>query len=406
MTTLAALSLHFPFVWYGFLLLFGLALGSFYNVVIYRLPRMLTQTADDERITLSTPGSSCPQCRQPIAWRDNIPLLSFLWLGRRARCCQAPIAWSYPLTELATGLLFILAGALLAPGLPLAGGLVLLSFLLILARIDARTQLLPDRLTLPLLWAGLLFNLNEVYIALPDAVAGAMAGYLALWSVYWLFRLLTGKEALGYGDFKLLAALGAWCGWQVLPQVLLLASASGLVWTLLQRLWTRQSLQQPLAFGPWLALAGGGIFLWQQMDLAFANRLAGQDAARQRRLRVFFAAAGRGGVGRIVRPDVLRIASLHLFLHLAVAPLPEGAQIAGDLQRTLGRRQQLQHQRHPPLGDHRRRGLAEHLLHTHRQRWRVLRMVSDRQAAAGRHGIVRRQLAIQLLAQRPWQPVL
>ncbi len=139
MTTLAALSLHFPFVWYGFLLLFGLALGSFYNVVIYRLPRMLTQTADDERITLSTPGSSCPQCRQPIAWRDNIPLLSFLWLGRRARCCQAPIAWSYPLTELATGLLFILAGALLAPGLPLAGGLVLLSFLLILARIDART---------------------------------------------------------------------------------------------------------------------------------------------------------------------------------------------------------------------------------------------------------------------------
>ena len=152
-----------------------------------------------------------------------------------------------------------------AAGLPLAGGLVLLSFLLILARIDARTQLLPDRLTLPLLWAGLLFNLNEVYIALPDAVAGAMAGYLALWSVYWLFRLLTGKEALGYGDFKLLAALGAWCGWQVLPQVLLLASASGLVWTLLQRLWTRQSLQQPLAFGPWLALAGGGIFLWQQM---------------------------------------------------------------------------------------------------------------------------------------------
>ncbi len=126
MTTLAALSLHFPFVWYGFLLLFGLALGSFYNVVIYRLPRMLTQTADDERITLSTPGSSCPQCRQPIAWRDNIPLLSFLWLGRRARCCQAPIAWSYPLTELATGLLFILAsisrnGSFASAG-PAAGG--------------------------------------------------------------------------------------------------------------------------------------------------------------------------------------------------------------------------------------------------------------------------------------------
>ncbi len=285
---IAALSL----VWYGFLLLFGLALGSFYNVVIYRLPRMLTQTADDERITLSTPGSSCPQCRQPIAWRDNIPLLSFLWLGRRARCCQAPIAWSYPLTELATGLLFILAGALLAPGLPLAGGLLLLSFLLMLARIDARTQLLPDRLTLPLLWAGLLFNLNEVYIALPDAVAGAMAGYLALWSVYWLFRLLTGKEALGYGDFKLLAALGAWCGWQVLPQVLLLASACGLVWTLLQRLWTRQSLQQPLAFGPWLALAGGAFSLAAD-GLAVTARLAGQDTARPADYE-YFCCAGSG----------------------------------------------------------------------------------------------------------------
>lgn len=319
MTTLAALSLHFPFVWYGFLLLFGLALGSFYNVVIYRLPRMLTQTADDERITLSTPGSSCPQCRQPIAWRDNIPLLSFLWLGRRARCCQAPIAWSYPLTELATGLLFILAGALLAPGLPLAGGLVLLSFLLILARIDARTQLLPDRLTLPLLWAGLLFNLNEVYIALPDAVAGAMAGYLALWSVYWLFRLLTGKEALGYGDFKLLAALGAWCGWQVLPQVLLLASASGLVWTLLQRLWTRQSLQQPLAFGPGWRWPAGVFFSGSRWSSVCepTGRAGCRPAAAATSI---FAAAGRGGVGRIVRPDVLRIASLHLFLHLAVAP--------------------------------------------------------------------------------------
>ncbi len=162
---------------------------------------------------------------------------------------------------------------------------MLLSFLLILARIDARTQLLPDRLTLPLLWAGLLFNLNEVYIALPDAVAGAMAGYLALWSVYWLFRLLTGKEALGYGDFKLLAALGAgaagrfcrrcccslrpagWCG----PYCNACGPGS------------RCSSRWPSA---WLALAGG-VFSLAADGLAFANRLAGQDAARQRRLRVF-----------------------------------------------------------------------------------------------------------------------
>ena len=338
MTTLAALSLHFPFVWYGFLLLFGLALGSFYNVVIYRLPRMLTQTADDERITLSTPGSSCPQCRQPIAWRDNIPLLSFLWLGRRARCCQAPIAWSYPLTELATGLLFILAGALLAPGLPLAGGLVLLSFLLILARIDARTQLLPDRLTLPLLWAGLLFNLNEVYIALPDAVAGAMAGYLALWSVYWLFRLLTGKEALGYGDFKLLAALGACCGWQVLLQVLLLASASGLVWTPLQRLWTgsRRSSRWPSASAGALA---SWYFSWQQMIQRLRNRLAGCRSGAA----IYFCC--RGSARQSDRPARRRDSVPSSLLHLC-SPSPEGRSDRGQIRSgRQSRRQQPSNQR-------------------------------------------------------------
>ncbi|MEY8941367.1 A24 family peptidase [Klebsiella michiganensis] len=149
--------------------------------------------------------------------------------------------------------------------MPLLGGLIFVSVLLLLAAIDAQTQLLPDRLTLPLLWAGLLFNLSDTFAPLAEAVIGAMVGYLSLWSVYWVFRLLTGKEALGYGDFKLLAALGAWLGWQPLPQTLLLASASGLVWTLLQRLVTRRSLEQPLAFGPWLALAGGGIFLWSQV---------------------------------------------------------------------------------------------------------------------------------------------
>ncbi len=255
---------------------------------------------------------------------------------------------------------------------------MLLSFLLILARIDARTQLLPDRLTLPLLWAGLLFNLNEVYIALPDAVAGAMAGYLALWSVYWLFRLLTGKEALGYGDFKLLAALGA--------LVRLAGSAAGAVARFGQRAGVDPAATP---VDPAVAAAAAGLrppgWRWPAGVFFSGSRWSsvceptGRAGCRPAAAATsIFAAAGRGGVGRIVRPDVLRIASLHLFLHLAVAPLPEGAQIAGDLQRTLGRRQQLQHQRHPSLGDHRRRGLAEHLLHTHRQRWRVLRMVSDR----------------------------
>lgn len=253
---------QYPLIWSGFLLLFGLAFGSFFNVVIHRLPLMMEQT---EAMNLCFPASFCPQCRQPIAWRDNIPLLSFMWLKGRSRCCGLPIPHRYPLIELASGALFMLVGYLFPPGIPLLGGLLLLSILLILAAIDAQTQLLPDRLTLPLLWAGLLFNLSDTFVPLAEAVVGAMAGYLSLWSVYWVFRLLTAKEALGYGDFKLLAALGAWLGWQALPQTLLLASASGLVWTLLQRLVSRQSLQQPLAFGPWLALAGGGIFLWGQV---------------------------------------------------------------------------------------------------------------------------------------------
>ncbi|HCB1497288.1 prepilin peptidase [Klebsiella oxytoca] len=261
-TWLEEFAAQFPLVWVSFLFFFGLAFGSFFNVVIHRLPIMMEQVGG---INLCFPASFCPQCCQPIAWRDNIPLLSFLWLKGHSRCCRLPISRRYPLVELATGMLFALVGYLMPPGMPLLGGLLLLSVLLILAAIDAQTQLLPDRLTLPLLWSGLLFNLNDTFVPLADAVIGAMAGYLSLWTVFWGFRLLTGKEALGYGDFKLLAALGAWSGWQVLPQTLLLASASGLVWTLLQRLVTRQSLQQPLAFGPWLALAGGGIFLWSQV---------------------------------------------------------------------------------------------------------------------------------------------
>ncbi len=241
---------QYPSIWGGFLFLSGLAFGSFFNVVIHRLPLMMERA---EGVNLCLPASFCPQCRQPIAWRDNIPLLSFLFLKGRSRCCGEPISPRYPLMELATGALFMLVGYLIPPGIPLLGGLIFVSVLLILAAIDAQTQLLPDRLTLPLLWAGLLFNLSDTFAPLAEAVIGAMVGYLSLWSVYWVFRLLTGKEALGYGDFKLLAALGAWLGWQPLPQ------------TLLQRLVTRRSLEQPLAFGPWLALAGGGIFLWSQV---------------------------------------------------------------------------------------------------------------------------------------------
>ena len=241
----------------------GAILGSFLGVVVDRVPGMVMEEAC--RSNLLFPASHCPVCQHALRAWENIPLLSWLALRGRCRCCQSAIPLRLFLLELVMALFFGVT-AWWIPGLASLFSLwVLAAFLLPLAMIDGQHQLLPDCLTQPLLWAGLLFHAFSHGLPLRDALLGAVAGYLSLWLVYWAFRLLTRREGLGYGDFKLLAALGAWCGWQVLPQVLLLASACGLVWTLLQRLWTRQSLQQPLAFGPWLALAGGGIFLWQQM---------------------------------------------------------------------------------------------------------------------------------------------
>ncbi|WON76406.1 A24 family peptidase [Serratia sp. UGAL515B_01] len=260
----------FPLIWLCSVGGLGAIVGSFLNVVIYRLPVMLETRWQREallqlaqplpentpRFNLLLPHSCCPRCQQPIVARDNVPLLSFLWLKGKARCCGARISWRYPLVELATASLFMLAAAVLPLGMPLMGVWIFLSFLLVLAVIDLRTQLLPDALTLPLLWIGLFFNLQGHFVDLEEATVGAMAGYLCLWALFWLFKLATEKDALGYGDFKLLAALGAWLGWQALPQVVLLAASCGLVFTLVQRVVTRKSFDQPLAFGPWLALGG------------------------------------------------------------------------------------------------------------------------------------------------------
>ncbi|MGM3175215.1 prepilin peptidase [Dickeya lacustris] len=268
---LFAFASAFPRAWLVALLLLGFIIGSFLNVVIYRLPHMLDRRWQQEarfqlgmpvgassgRYDLIWPPSSCPHCHQRVKARDNIPLVSWLWLRGRARCCGGEISGLYPLTECLTGLLFVLAGVLWPPGIALLGALIGFSLLLVLAIIDARTQLLPDVLTLPLLWLGLLFNLSDTFVPLSEAVIGAMAGYLSLWSIYWGFRLLTGRDALGHGDFKLLSALGAWVGWQALPNVVLIASLAGLLITLAWRVLRRTSMQQPLAFGPWLALAGG-----------------------------------------------------------------------------------------------------------------------------------------------------
>ncbi|XKE47176.1 A24 family peptidase [Halomonas organivorans] len=247
----------------------GLCLGSFLNVVIVRLPVMLMhewraearealelESETPPTFNLVTPRSMCPRCEAPIAWHDNLPLLG--WLKRRGRCasCRSPISPQYPLVELAGGLLALAVVALYGASLE---GLFILGAclaLLAMAVIDLRTQLLPDILTLPLLWAGLLYQLVFQPLQLPSAVVGAMAGYLALWSFYWLFKWVTGKEGMGYGDFKLLAALGAWLGWPFLPMVLILAAGAGAVVGVIVQLAVPRLRGAPMPFGPWLAAAG------------------------------------------------------------------------------------------------------------------------------------------------------
>lgn len=260
---------HPPLIVWLIVLITGLCLGSFLNVVITRLPVMLMQhwrsearaalELDNEpspRFNLAIPGSMCPRCEAPIAWHDNLPLIG--WLKRRGRCaaCQKPISIQYPLVEMAAGLLALAVLAL--HGLT-AESLFTYSaclMLLALAVIDFRTQLLPDVITLPLLWAGLLFQLLFQPFMLPNAVMGAMIGYLSLWSFYWLFKLVTGKEGMGYGDFKLLAALGAWLGWSFLPLILVLSAGLGAIVGLVAQACSPHLRGTPLPFGPFLALAG------------------------------------------------------------------------------------------------------------------------------------------------------
>ncbi|MHB0774323.1 prepilin peptidase [Halomonas sp. WWR20] len=249
--------------------LLGLVLGSFLNVVIARLPIMLMRqwraearealemTAEESpRFNLLLPASQCPACATPIAWHDNVPLLG--WLKRRGRCarCMTRISPQYPLVELAGGILAVAVVALHGPTLASLALFGACLTLLALAVIDFRLQLLPDLLTLPLLWAGLLYQWLFQPLLLESAVLGAMAGYLVLWSFYWLFKLITGKEGMGYGDFKLLAALGAWLGWQSLPLLLILSAGLGAVVGIALQLAMPRLRGAPMPFGPYLAFAG------------------------------------------------------------------------------------------------------------------------------------------------------
>ncbi|MFQ5760956.1 MAG: prepilin peptidase [Acidiferrobacterales bacterium] len=258
----------------------GLVIGSFLNVVIHRLPAMLertwlrqcqemsgaetSQTDTEEPYNLITPRSRCPHCNHNITALQNIPVISFLWLKGQCVACGHPISWRYPIVELLTAILSMVV--VWHFGITFAGGaaLVFTWIVIALAVIDFDHQILPDNLTLPLIWVGLLLNLypNPIFTPLPSAVIGAVAGYLSLWSVFHIFKLITGKEGMGYGDFKLFAAFGAWLGWQSLPLIILLASFVGAIVGGALILMLGRDRQLPIPFGPFLCAAGWIALLW------------------------------------------------------------------------------------------------------------------------------------------------
>jgi leader peptidase (prepilin peptidase)/N-methyltransferase len=256
-------------------LIVGLCVGSFMNVVIHRLPKMLDrgwrqQCAElrgeelpgEPAYNLVVPRSGCPACGHMITALENIPVVSWLFLRGRCSACKAAISIRYPVVELLGGLLAAYAIYHYGPTLKGGGSCVLLWTLLALTMIDADTQLLPDDLTLPLLWAGLIVNLWGTFVPLTSAVIGAVAGYLSLWAVYWIFKLIRGKEGMGYGDFKLLAALGAWLGWQMLPLIVLLSSLVGAVIGIGLIVLKGRDHNVPIPFGPYLAIAGMIALFW------------------------------------------------------------------------------------------------------------------------------------------------
>lgn len=271
-----------PTLFIALSVVFGLMVGSFLNVVIYRLPKIMEREwhsnclelqgktpEQTEPFSLAKPRSACPNCGYKITALENIPLLSYAWLQGKCSACKTKISVRYPLVELATGALIGLASYTFGYGATAAFAWVFIFALITLTMIDFDTQLLPDDITLPLLWIGLLFNINNGFTNLQSAVIGAMAGYLILWSIYWLFKLVTGKEGMGYGDFKLLAAIGAWFGWQLLPAVILLSSVLGAGIGIALIAFTAHGRDKPMPFGPFLAIGGIAALFYGQQLAAF-----------------------------------------------------------------------------------------------------------------------------------------
>lgn len=285
----------FPIFFYSTVALFSLMIGSFLNVVVYRLPKMLEQgwtkecrefLADElaqkhsvsavdsvppkavdltlEEITLSKPASTCPHCGHKIRFYENVPILSWLFLRGKCSQCKQAISIRYPLVETATAILSVVIAQHYGVTSTTFFVLFLTWGLICLTLIDFDHMLLPDQITLPLLWLGLLVNINGNIVPLDSAVIGAVAGYMSLFSVFWLFKLITGKDGMGYGDFKLVALFGAWIGWQLLPLLILMASAVGAIIGLSLIVFKNHKREQAIPFGPYLAIAGWITMLWGQ----------------------------------------------------------------------------------------------------------------------------------------------
>ena len=254
----------------------SLSVGSFLNVVIYRLPLMMENewkqqcrelleidsTPTGEKLSLAFPASTCPNCGHKIRFWENIPVISYILLAGKCSNCRTGISIQYPMVEFVTALLSLIVAYHFGPSLQTLFALLLTWSLVALTVIDTKTQLLPDSITLPLLWIGIIANINNLYIDLESAVIGAIAGYMVLWCVYQLFKLLTGKEGMGFGDFKLLAALGAWMGWKMLPLIIILSSFVGAVIGIAMIIFLKHDKRVPIPFGPYLAIAGWIALIW------------------------------------------------------------------------------------------------------------------------------------------------
>ena len=264
-----------PTLFISIVIILGLLIGSFLNVVIYRLPVMMErewreqcdelngkESTSREQFSLNKPRSRCPQCNHAISAWENIPILSYLFLAGKCKQCKTGISLRYPIIEIFTGFLSGIVAWKFGFDWACLGGLLLTWSLIALTFIDVDHQLLPDSITLPLLWLGITFNLFSIYTDLHSSVVGALIGYLSLWTVFQAFKLVTGKEGMGYGDFKLLAALGAWLGWALLPSIILLSSLVGAVIGISLIVLRQHQREVPIPFGPYLAGAGWLALVW------------------------------------------------------------------------------------------------------------------------------------------------